>query len=224
MQVLSWNLFHGRSQPPAGRELLAEFSGALAGWSWDVALLQEVPPWWPRPLAERCRASMRMCLTSRNEPYAPRVWLARRWPDLVRSGGGGCNAILVRGQAIREHRAQRLTWLPERRWVHGVRLADGTWAANLHASKQEPREQTVRDVRRAAAAVRAWSAGAPRAILGGDFNLPGPETVVDGLDRLAGGGVDYVLGRGWRRVSAQALDAGPLSDHRPIVVTLAAAA
>jgi len=33
-----------------------------------------------------------------------------------------------------------------------------------------------------------------------------------------------VLGRGWRRVSAQALDAGPLSDHRPIVVTLAAAA
>ena len=24
-----------------------EFTAALDGWDWDVALLQEVPPWWP---------------------------------------------------------------------------------------------------------------------------------------------------------------------------------
>jgi endonuclease/exonuclease/phosphatase family metal-dependent hydrolase len=222
MKVLSWNLFHGRAEPPAGRELLGEFAGAIAGWEWDVALLQEVPPWWPVPLAEHAGASMRMRLTSRNEPYLPRMALARRWPDLVRSGGGGCNAILVRGQAIAEHRAQRLTWRPERRVVHGVRLADGTWAANLHASKQEPRARTERDVRRAGAAVAGWAHAAPRVVLGGDFNLPAPETVLDGLDRVAGGGVDYVLARGLRRVAARALEAGPLSDHRPIVVELEA--
>jgi endonuclease/exonuclease/phosphatase (EEP) superfamily protein YafD len=37
---------------------------------------------------------------------------------------------------------------------------------------------------------------------------------------VAGGGVDYVLARGLRRVGAQALDAGRLSDHRPIIVEL----
>ena len=30
---------HGRSIPPAGRDLLGEFAAALGGWEWDVALL-----------------------------------------------------------------------------------------------------------------------------------------------------------------------------------------
>jgi endonuclease/exonuclease/phosphatase family metal-dependent hydrolase len=239
MQVLSWNLFHGRAR--TGRtgsgELLGEFAAALAGWDWDVALLQEVPPWWPRPLAERTRASMRMKLTSRNELLALRAALARRWPDVMKSGGGGCNAILVRGQAIAEHRATRLCWWPERRWTHAVRLADGTWAANLHASKQEPRARTERDVRRAGAALDAWVQGtaarrtardaAPRVrgpsgrvVLSGDFNLDAPETLLPALQRIAGGGVDFILARGFERVAARALDAGPLSDHRPILAEL----
>ena len=72
MLVLSWNLFHGRAVPAAGRPLLAEFARALAGWSWDVALLQEVPPWWPPRLGAASRASARMALTSRNVPMLPR--------------------------------------------------------------------------------------------------------------------------------------------------------
>ena len=56
MRVLSWNLYHGRAVPPAGRDLQAEFTAALAGWAWDVALLQECPPWWPAPLAIACGA------------------------------------------------------------------------------------------------------------------------------------------------------------------------
>jgi len=44
MLVLTWNLFHGRSVPDAPREQLADFAARLAGWEWDVALLQEVPP------------------------------------------------------------------------------------------------------------------------------------------------------------------------------------
>ena len=72
--------------------------------------LQEVPPWWPVPLARASGASARMALTSRNELLPLRRWVAERWPDLIKSGGGGCNAILVRGQRITEHRRARLRW------------------------------------------------------------------------------------------------------------------
>jgi hypothetical protein len=39
MLVLSWNLFHGRSLPPAHHDLLGQFAARLAEWEWDVALL-----------------------------------------------------------------------------------------------------------------------------------------------------------------------------------------
>ena len=107
MLVLSWNLFHGRAQPAAGRPLAAEFAAALAGWSWDVALLQEVPPWWPAPLAAATGASARMALTSRNSLLAVRRAIASRNPDLLGANGGGCNAILVRGGTIGAHRDAR---------------------------------------------------------------------------------------------------------------------
>ena len=94
--MLTWNLFHGRSQPRAGRELLDEFGAALESWEWDVALLQEVPPWWPGPLASACDADARAVLTSRNFGLAARRWVAERRPDLIKSNGGGANAILVR--------------------------------------------------------------------------------------------------------------------------------
>lgn len=217
MKVLSWNLFHGRSVPGSGRELLDEFGGALASWDWDVALLQEVPPWWPSALAVRCSASMRMVLTSRNEPYWPRVVAGRRWPDLIKSGAGGANVLLVRGALVLDHRRARLSWWPERRVVHGVLLSSGVWVANLHASEHEPPGRTERDNARAGVALSSWAGPGP-AILGGDFNLSSP--AVAGFARLAGGGVDHVLGRGFARVSAARLNSGVLSDHAPIWVEL----
>ena len=66
LRVLSWNLYHGRADPPAGRPLFDEFAAMLAGWPWDVALLQEVPPWWPPQLARATGADERHVLTSRN--------------------------------------------------------------------------------------------------------------------------------------------------------------
>ncbi|MGH2944640.1 MAG: endonuclease/exonuclease/phosphatase family protein, partial [Solirubrobacteraceae bacterium] len=96
LRVLTWNLFHGRAVPPAGRELRAEFAAALASWGWDVALLQEVPPWWPPALARACDAHARMRLTARNSLPPLRRIVAERAPDLIKSSGGGCNAILVR--------------------------------------------------------------------------------------------------------------------------------
>jgi hypothetical protein len=73
-------------------------------------------------------------------------------------------------------------------------------------------------VARAAAALERWSAGAPRAVLGGDFNLFDPH--VPGLRRIGGGGVDFVFARGFERAGGDRLDAGPLSDHAPLRFSL----
>src|SRR5947207_11153164 len=124
VRVVSWNLYGGRAKPPAGRSLLAEFAATLAGWQWDVALLQEVPPWWPPKLAEAAGADQRRVLTARNWGRPIRRWLGERDPDRWGSWAGGSNAILARGPQIVEHRKRRLRWLPERRWMHGVRLED----------------------------------------------------------------------------------------------------
>jgi endonuclease/exonuclease/phosphatase family metal-dependent hydrolase len=217
VRVLTWNLFHGRAVPPAGRPLLREFAAALAGWEWDVALLQEVPPWWPPALAGAAGAEQRTVLTSRNQLLALRRAIASRRPDLIKSGGGGANAILVRGEPIREHRARRLTWWPERRFAHGVRLADG-WVVNVHATNMPPARALADDLR-ALAAARTWAAGAPL-VFGGDLNLRQP--AFDGLVHVAGNHVDHVFTDGRRAAGrAQVLDRGRLSDHPPVAVTLA---
>src|ERR1700759_899321 len=109
----------GRRVRRAGRELLDEFGAALESWEWDVALLQEVPPWWTAPLAERLGAEYRQALTSRNALPWLRRELARRWPDAVKSQGGGANAILARRDRIVAHQVQLLTRTPERRGAAG---------------------------------------------------------------------------------------------------------
>jgi endonuclease/exonuclease/phosphatase family metal-dependent hydrolase len=218
VRVLTWNLFHGRAVPPAGHDLLGEFAAALAGWAWDVALLQEVPPWWPSALARACDAEARSALTSRNALPALRRAVAVRAPDLIKSNGGGANAILVRRPIAAERRLLLRRW-PERRVCHAVQLADGTWWANLHAQVHSPARAGA-DIDRAAAATLAWSAGAP-AVLGGDCNVREP--VAAGLDPLGGDGVDHVLGRGWAVAGpVQLPDRGGLSDHAAVIVTLTA--
>ena len=215
MRVLTWNLFHGRSRPPAGRSLLDEFAGALAGWDWNVALLQEVPPWWPPLLARATGSEPHGVLTSRNLALCVRRAIAARNPDLLKSWGGGANAILVRGGGPTAHRRERLAWWPERRVAHGVRLPSG-WVVNLHASVR-PLERIPLDVERARLAALRW-AGSEPVIVGGDFNLRRP--VLPGFEPAGGHWVDHVFARGWVAADADVLDAGPLSDHRPLVVAL----
>ena len=216
MRVLTWNVFHGRADPPAGRDLFDEFAERVAGWEWDVALLQEVPPWWPLRLAQPARASMRMSISGRTLVLPLQRALADRWPDLVKSWGGGSNAILVRGQRITGHREQVLRHLPERRWMHAVRLEDGTWIGNLHVQTR-PRPRPEHDIAIAAAALARWSAGAPRVALGGDFNIEDP--YVDWLAHRSGRRVDHVLAT-VPLSKPERLDAGPLSDHAPLRISL----
>ena len=225
LRVLTWNLFHGRSVPNAGRGLLNEFAARLDGWAWDVALLQEVPPWWPPLLARACGADQRLVLTSRNQGLWLRKAISIRNPDLLKSNGGGCNAILVRGGGIvGGQETHRLALRPERRMMHGVRLQSGVWVVNLHASTRgaagEP--QTRAESLQAAGTALGWAGGAPL-VLGGDFNLRGtPE--LPGLRHVAGHYVEHVYtsriepaGRG------ETLDRGTLSDHAPVAVDLGVA-
>jgi endonuclease/exonuclease/phosphatase family metal-dependent hydrolase len=218
MLVLTWNLFHGRSVPDTPRDRLADFAAALAAWEWDVALLQEVPPWWPPALGRACGASARTALTSRNWLLPVTRWAARRRPDVVKSWGGGANAILVRGDRVSEHRLRTLRAWPERRVVHGVRLERGWWICNLHAqAHSEARAQA--DIARAAATATAWAAGAP-VVLGGDLNTRLPRAA--GFTHVAGHGVDHVLvhaaSAGER---GRTLPHGRLSDHAPVLARVA---
>ena len=218
LRVLTWNLFHGRSKPETPHSLLPEFAALLASWEWDVALLQEVLPWWPVELGHACDASARMALTSRNVLPPLQRLLAEPRPDVFKSWSGGCNAILVRGHAIREHRIVRLRVRPEGRVAHGVRLDDGTWVTNLHAQVHLDRHARA-DVDRAAEATAYWAAGEP-AILGGDFNLTGEPTAF-GFRHLAGHWVDHVLGHGVRAAGrGHTLHRGTLSDHAPLTVAV----
>jgi endonuclease/exonuclease/phosphatase family metal-dependent hydrolase len=206
---LTWNLYHGRARDPVRQPLLGEFAAALAGWKWDVALLQEVPPWWPPELAAASGAEWRSVLTSRNLGLAARRAVASRRPELLKANGGGSNTILVRGRVL-EHRTARLTWWPERRWAHAVRLDEG-WAVNLHASTHRE-AWALRDTLRAL----AW-APRPLLVFGGDLNLR--SVSLPGLRHVGGVHVDHLFTDG-RPARAEVLDAGRLSDHPPLRVTL----
>jgi endonuclease/exonuclease/phosphatase family metal-dependent hydrolase len=219
MRVLTWNLFHGRAVPGAGHDLLAGFASALAGWDWDVALLQEVPPWWPPALARACDARASTAPTSRNALAPVRRAIATRWPDVVKSNGGGANAILVRGPIAAERRLRLRRW-PELRVCHAVLLRDGTWCANLHAQVHAPQRARA-DIERAAAATLRWAGGGP-AILGGDLNVRAP--LAPGFALLGGHGVDHVLGHDLATAGPPELpERGRLSDHAPVIVTVSAA-
>jgi endonuclease/exonuclease/phosphatase family metal-dependent hydrolase len=132
---------------------------------------------------------------------------------VIKSNGGGANAILVRGDGIAEHRVRRLCIWPERRWVHAVRLHDARiWVANTHCGGP------ARDAELAAATALRWAGDAP-VVLGGDFNIR--QLALDGLACAGGHDVDYVFVRGLSGASAEVLDRGRLSDHAPVAVTLA---
>jgi endonuclease/exonuclease/phosphatase family metal-dependent hydrolase len=213
--AVSWNLFHGRDFPPdpalftwrsrllrieernethaqLNRELVDEFAAVLSGAKWDVALLQECPPRFAEPLAAACGAEAHRALTSRNSLAPLRTWIARRNPDLIASGEGGSNLILVRSPfrcalcTPGEHKAHRnggiverrelaihAGW-PERRAMGFARVAMGDGGeqlciANLHATNDRP-DLATGDVVRAAEAATEWAGDSPL-LFGGDLNL-----------------------------------------------------
>jgi endonuclease/exonuclease/phosphatase family metal-dependent hydrolase len=267
VRVLTWNLFHGRDFPPdrglltwrsrllratelgdthaqVNRPLLDEFAGWLADRPWEIALLQEAPPRWHEPLAQRTGAGSAIGLTSRNELRRLRQLVAEWNPDLIASNEGGSNQILVRAPArIVEVRRLRLRMRPERRAMlfARVELPDGRRmaVANLHATAGDP-HAAGEDVLRAAERALEW-AGGDALVFGGDLNLrphrtPAPfERLANDhglVPRAAGKGIDHLFTRGLEVVEAPVPLAaeerdvpGPgdrkirLSDHTPVAAS-----
>lgn len=271
LTVISWNLFHGRDFPPdpdlftwrsrllrasernathvqVNRDLLEEFSALLAATEWDIALLQECPPRFAEPLAQACDAEGHRVLTSRNSFGALRALAARLNPDLIASGEGGSNLILVRVPGklggIAERREMAIhEGEPERRAMGFVRTASGLCVANLHATAHWPK-LAAEDVVKGARAALEWAAGSPL-LFGGDFNLrPGKQPRIFerlreefGFDSPTTGptAIDHLLCRGlevldpptaWPpeqrelQVEGRALR---LSDHAPVQARFLAA-
>ena len=78
------------------RPLLDEFAGVLDGLEWDVALLQEAPPRWFAELAGAPARAACACSRRATGARALQRALADWNPDLLASGDGGSNQILVR--------------------------------------------------------------------------------------------------------------------------------
>ncbi|MHB8242340.1 MAG: endonuclease/exonuclease/phosphatase family protein [Solirubrobacteraceae bacterium] len=206
---------------------MEQFTSLIAGWEWDVALLQEVPPWWPARLAARSGAEQRTALTSRNWLLPLRRSLASRRPELMKSNGGGSNAVLSR-TAIVEHRALRLRLWPERRVAQLVRLGDGACVANFHGSARVPLAEA--ELEELWERSLSW-AGCDRLIVGGDLNLRAP-CAPAGVEvvHVARRDVDHLFAGGFeqvgeaelldRRVALDGVGAVELSDHPPLRVSL----
>jgi endonuclease/exonuclease/phosphatase family metal-dependent hydrolase len=225
MLLLSWNLFHGRSEPPSHVALAEQFTAMLAEWRWDVAMLQEVPPWWPAELARVLGAEQCSALTSRNSLSTLRSAVARRDPELLKSNGGGCNAVLSRLH-IAEHDTQRLRWWPERRVAQFVRLSNGACVVNLHASTRPARAR--QELARVWQRALQFADGAPL-VLGGDLNLTEPDAPRADIAHVATHHVDHVFARGFApaghaQLLARSVQRGArrveLSDHAPLCVDL----
>jgi endonuclease/exonuclease/phosphatase family metal-dependent hydrolase len=226
MRILTWNLFHGRSLPASREDLLACFAAKLDAWEWDVALLQEVPPWWPAALAQACAAEQRSVLTSRNSLLPLRRAVARRHPELIKSNGGGCNAVLSR-VPIAAHSTARIRLWPERRVAQLLRVADGTCVVNVHASTRRARAE--QELARLWERALEWAGPAAPLVLGGDLNLRDPSAPSDQIAHLAGAHVDHLFARGLAREGdPELLDRHAtleshrreLSDHAPLRVSV----
>ena len=263
--ALSWNLLHGRDFPPdpelrrarhrllpgewrrgdyvqVNRSLLPEFSGWLAAREWDVALLQEAPPRWLRPLGRACDAGGASALTSRNSLAFLRALIADWNPDLIASNEGGSNQLLVRPPwRIDEVRRVELARRPERRTAMWARLrgpgGQVVCVANLHATAEGDHTRAAHELLRVASLCVEWDAESPL-VVGGDMNLrprEHPWAFAELRDRFglapptADDAVDHVLARGLEVVSAPrrlrpeerdvVRDDGArvrLSDHAPV--------
>jgi endonuclease/exonuclease/phosphatase family metal-dependent hydrolase len=213
----------GASHIQVNRSLRHEFTTVLARDPWVVLLLQELPPRWIRPLAKRTGARAgASVLTSRNFGALLRGLIADIDPDLIRSGEGGSNGVLVRHPwRIAEVRRLTLTRVPERRRMIWARLQSPDaklCVANLHATAGDD-QRAAHDVALAAQRAVEWSGDLPL-VFGGDLNLrpartPAAFVALHGLTGVTGPKrIDHLLARGLeRRGPTEAMPAGWREVH-----------
>ncbi len=226
------------------RSLRREFASKIAGWEWDVALLQEAPPRWLVDLERATGAAGARDLTSRNSVAPLRAAIADWSPDLIKSHEGGSNMLLVRPPArIVATHAETLATRPERRRLLMARLelpqGRRLVVACMHLSV--PRTGQGRaEALHAAELATEWATGDPL-VFGGDLNLrPADHRVAfdDLRDRIGLAAptgpraIDHLLARSLDVVAPPVALAGAerevpgpdglairLSDHAPVVAS-----
>jgi endonuclease/exonuclease/phosphatase family metal-dependent hydrolase len=226
------------------RPLRTELASRLAGWEWDVALLQEAPPRWLAHLEQAAEAVGVRDLTSRNSLAPLRALFAEWNPDLIGSNEGGSNMLLVRPPArLVATRAETLATEPERRRLLMARLelAPGhrLVVACMHLSVPSTGRGRA-EALHAAELASEWAAGDPL-VFGGDLNLRPADhrTAFDDLRERFGlaaptgpRAIDHLLARSLDVVERPTALAGPerevpgpgglairLSDHAPVVAS-----
>jgi endonuclease/exonuclease/phosphatase family metal-dependent hydrolase len=230
--VRSWNLFHGRSNPPSQHLYLEQMLRLITADAPDIVALQEVPMWGVRRLEawSGMHVSWAMTMPALLGPLAHRV--TELDPLRFRSAlTGQANALLVNPHFVpgRHRRVvlnpglSRADWLlrgGQRRVCHTLAVDAGGLPlvlANIHASNLRDRRLVAAEIERAT----AFLAAADRCVLCGDFNVS-RYTVPRFTPPIAG--IDQILVRGL------ALEHGPeawreerrrshgelLSDHAPV--------
>jgi endonuclease/exonuclease/phosphatase (EEP) superfamily protein YafD len=211
VHALTWNVFHGRDWPPeeglqkrahkgnwrrgpirgdqyvqVNRDLFEQFATWIGNVDWDVALFQEFPPRWMRPMASACGAEPHRALSGRNW-LQPLTSMIGRWrPDLLGAWEGGSNTTLVRHRAgpVAERQRAVLTRHPELRVMALTRLDSGVCVANMHVSTT-PAKAEAELISAAERALRF--AGDSPLIFGGDFNVrPQSSDIFGELERRFG--------------------------------------
>ena len=223
--VRSWNVFHGRTNPPGRRGYLREMVELATADRPDVLCLQEVPVWALLRLGEWSGGMTSVPAVTRLPVWpAPLTgWLTRWHEAFFRSAlAGQANAILVAGKHRVDDRGRDRVSETRRepRLVSAVRL-DGVVVANLHATNDFARpEVPLAELERARAFAERHARDGDAIVLAGDFNVREP--ALDGYS-APGRGIDHVLVRGaevsplhvWPR-EARLHNGAVLSDHAPV--------
>jgi endonuclease/exonuclease/phosphatase family metal-dependent hydrolase len=235
--VRSWNIFHGRTDPPGRRAYLEQAIELAIGDDPDVLCLQELPQWSLEKLAEWTG----MRVSSARTRY--RLGSLGRRPTDIHHGRfrssltGQANAVLVaRRHDVADHRslvlngrlfaareARRLglgvrvvlAWTHERRVAQALRITTASGGSvvllHLHLTHLRDRRLAEAELRRAVHFVEEHVAEGEPLVVAGDLNLTPASPAMAELTAAgfspAGPLIDHVLVRG---AEATALSVWPV--------------
>jgi len=223
--VRSWNVFHGRTQPPGRHAYLEEAVVLATEDDPDVVCLQELPLW----SLERLEAWGGMAAASARTRH--RLGRLGRKPTDLHHGTlrssltGQANAVLVaRRHAVTDHRtrvlndrvfvaseARRLglglrvglAWTAERRVCQALRIHPASCRPivllHVHLTHLRERRCAEAELRRAVRFGAELAAAGEPLVVAGDLNLTVASPAFSGLTdagfSTAGPGIDHILVR-----------------------------
>ncbi len=226
--VRTWNLFHGRTDPPSDELYLEQMVRLVTADEPDVVCLQEVPVW-ALSFVEDWSGMKAYSVVATRSLLGPFGRRAQHFnPERIRSiFTGQANLLLIgpRLELVGPARSVRVS--AGSRWQHRVcqllpaRADDRPFLiANVHATNDGAIARA--ELSRIAAVV----AGADTAIVCGDFNVPATglpdfSHPIAGIDQIVVRGLEIVSGPDPWPVDRRRVNGRVLSDHTPIEAVIA---